>query len=401
MDLVIIALRSILSRGMLESKVTVPRAKTTIRSTHRGIAAADRRRLVFEGNNDFQVELRRRVDDFFRLTGRRKRDCPAMYLKTATLFCLGLTFYALLVFAAQTWWHAIPLAILLALSMAAIGFNVQHDGGHQAYSEHPLVNRVMAMSLDLMGGSSYYWHWRHNVIHHTYPNISGYDGDVDFGVFGRATPHQRRLKFHRWQHFYLWPLYGLFGLNWQFVSDFTHFFTGRMAKHRVPRPKAVELAVFIAGKITFFALAFAIPLLFHSPLIVIVFAAIVSFVLSLSLMIVFQAAHCVEEAEFRQPLHDPARIDNAWAIHQIETTVNFSRHNRFWCWFLGGLNFQIEHHLFPKICHVNYPSLTKLVEETCREFGIKYREHRSLSASVVSHYRWLRRMGMPSSADLN
>ena len=114
----------------------------------------------------------------------------------------------LLVFVADTWWQALPLAIVLGLTTAAIGFNVQHDGGHQAYSNHDWVNKLMAMTLDLIGGSSYLWHWKHDVYHHTYVNITGQDTDIDLGGLGRLTPHHRRHWFHRWQHFYLWPLYG-------------------------------------------------------------------------------------------------------------------------------------------------------------------------------------------------
>ena len=111
----------------------------------------------------------------------------------------------------------------------------------------------------------------------------------------------------------------------------------------------------------------------------------------------FQVAHCVEEAEFPLPLEDAERIEQAWAIHQVETTVDFARGSRAVAWLTGGLNFQIEHHLFPRLCHVNYPAISKLVEGTCREFGIKYTEHRSFRAGMASHFRWLRRMGMPTT----
>ena len=150
--------------------------------------------LKFGTNNGFQVELRRRVDEYFRTTGRRQRDCPQMYLKTAIILACFAASYVLLVFVAQAWWQALPLAILLGLAMAAIGFNVQHDGGHQAYSDHPWVNKLMAMTLDLIGGSSYLWHWKHDVFHHTYVNITGHDADIDLGFLGRLTPHQKRLR---------------------------------------------------------------------------------------------------------------------------------------------------------------------------------------------------------------
>ncbi len=360
-------------------------------------AVATGGRLVFAGTSDFQRELRRRVDEFFRSTGRRKRDCPRMYLKTAILFAAFSASYVLLVFAAHAWWQALPLAILLGLATASIGFNVQHDGGHQAYSDHAWVNKIMAMTLDLIGGSSYHWHWKHGVVHHTYVNITGHDNDIDLGGLGRLTPHQRRFRFHRWQHWYLWPLYGLMVVKWHFVGDFRDVISGRIGTHRFPRPQGWDLVIFVSGKAIFFALAFGIPLLLHAAWVVALFYGVVALVTGMLLSVVFQLAHCVEEAEFPLPREDTGCIDNAWAIHQVETSVDFARRSRTAAWLLGGLNFQIEHHLFPRICHANYPAISKLVEATCREYGVRYREHTSFRAGVVSHFRWLRRMGTPST----
>ena len=154
--------------------------------------------------------------------------------------------------------------------------------------------------------------------------------------------------------------------------------------------------IFVAGKVIFHGLAFGTPLLFHPLGVVLVYYGVVALVLGLLLSVVFQLAHCVEQAEFPLPRQDTGRIDNAWAIHQVETSVDFARHSGVAAWLLGGLNFQIEHHLFPRICHANYPAISKLVEETCREYGVKYSEHESVWAGVVSHFRWLRQMGMPS-----
>ncbi len=320
-----------------------------------------------------------------------------MYLKTAILVAVFAASYVLLVCAAQTWGQALPLAILLGLAAAGIGFNVQHDGGHQAYSNHPWVNKLMAMTLDVIGGSSYVWRCKHAVFHHTYVNITGHDTDIDLGILGRLTPHQRWLKVHRWQHVYLWPLYGLLAIKWHLVTDFRNVITGRIGGRRFPRPRGWELAIFLAGKASFLALAFGIPLLFHPVWVGLPFYVVAALVLGMALSVVFQLAHCVEEAEFPLPRPDTGRIENAWAIHQVETTVDFARRSSVVAWLLGGLNFQIEHHLFPRICHINYPAMSKLVEETCREFGVKYAEHASFRAGLASHFRWLRRMGMPSA----
>ena len=360
-------------------------------------AAGSAGALKFGTNRAFQLELRRRVDEYFRVTGRRQRDCWQMYLKTAILIAALAVSYLLLVFAAHAWWQSLPLAVLLGFAAAAIGFNIQHDGGHKAYSDHSWINKLMAMSLDFIGGSSYLWHWKHGVIHHTYVNVTGHDSDLNLGIFGRVTPYQRRLAFHRWQHLYLWVLYGFLAIRWQLVDDFRRLIAGRIGRHRIRRPTGADLVVLVAGKAIFFAWAFGIPLLFHPVSAVLVHYGVAALVLGVILTVVFQVAHCVEEAVFPPASAGTRRIERAWAVHQAETTVDFARRSRVVAWLLGGLNFQIEHHLFPRICHVNYPAISNLVERTCRDFGVAYTEHRSFREGVTAHFRWLRRMGMPNT----
>lgn len=355
-------------------------------------------KLRFDDDNRFQVELRRRVDEFFRRSGRRQRDCPQMYLKTAIILAGFTASYLLLVLAATTWWQAVPLAILLGLAAALIGFNIEHDGSHKAYSNHAWVNKLTAMTLDMVGGSSYLWRWKHVVFHHRYVNISGHDTDIDLGVFGRLDPHSKRRTLHRWQHWYLWPLYGVMAIKWHFYDDFRDLISGRMGENRFPRPRGWELALFIIGKLTFLALAFGIPLLFHPLWVVAVFYGVTTAVVGVVLSVVFQLAHCVEGTEFPLPETGTGFIARPWAVHQVESSLDFARHSRAAAWLLGGLNFQIEHHLFPRICHVNYPAISRLVEATCREFGVRYTENLTFRKAVASHYRWLRRMGMAPAA---
>lgn len=350
-------------------------------------------RLTFRRDNAFLTELRRRVDDYFQSSGRRRRDCPAMYLKTAIILAVFAGFYLSLVFMAGAWWQALPLATGLGLSIAAIGFNIEHDGSHHSYSNHAWINRLAAMTMDLIGASSYVWHWKHVVVHHTYVNITGHDADIDIAVFGRLTPHQKRFRFHRWQHFYLWPLYGLNVIKWHLYDDFRDVVLGRIGATRMPRPKRWELLGFVGGKALFLTLAFGLPLLVHPVWMVLVFYALTVGLAGVVVSVVFQLAHCVEEAEFPLPEKNASSMENAWAVHQVETTVDFARRSRVESWLLGGLNFQIEHHLFPRICHVNYPAIAHLVEQTCRDFGVRYSEHPSFRAGLSSHFRWLRRMG--------
>jgi linoleoyl-CoA desaturase len=354
--------------------------------------------LKFSDRSEFLSVLRQRVDDYFCTTGQPRRDCPQIYVKTAIILSWFATSYAMLIFLASTWWQAIPLAISTGLAMAAVGFNIQHDGGHRAYSDNPWVNKLAALTLDLLGGSSYVWDRKHNSIHHTYANITGYDDDINIGFLGRLSPHQRRLKFHRLQHFYLWLLYGLMTIKWQVYDDFRDVLKGQIDGHRFVRPAGWNLMVFIVGKLVFFSLALMIPMLLCEFSAVLFCYAVAAFVQGVTLSVVFQLAHCVEDADFPMPDPETGRVENDWAVHQVETTVNFATRNRFVAWLTGGLNFQIEHHLFPRICHVNYPAISRLVEDTCREFEIEYAVHETLFAGVASHFQWLRRMGMPEAA---
>jgi len=354
-------------------------------------------RLKFGASDGFDHELRQRVDRYFQNNGLGERDCPQMYLKTVLLLGWFVGSYALLVFCAGTWWQAVPLAISLGLSTASIGFNIQHDGGHHAYSNHRWINKLTALTLDLLGGSSYVWARKHNSIHHTFSNITGHDDDINLGLLGRLSPHQKRLKFHRLQHFYLWALYGFLPIKWQLFDDFRDVASGRIGGHRFPRPKGWDLVTFLGGKVIFLSLALVVPLMLHPVWVVLVFYVTTMYMQGLVLTVVFQLAHCVEEADFPMPRDDTGRMETNWAAHQVETTVDFARRNRLLSWFIGGLNFQIEHHLFPQICHVHYPALAPLVEETCREFGLKYRANETFLAGVTSHFRWLRRMGMAVS----
>jgi linoleoyl-CoA desaturase len=358
-------------------------------------------RPKFRGDDGFHQELRRRVEDYFRDRGLSAHDSARMYFKTAAMLLWCGASYALLVFAASSWWQGLLLSGSLALAMAGIGFSVQHDANHHAYSNRPIVNRVLGTTLDLLGASSYLWHWKHNVLHHTYPNLDGADDDIDFRPFARLSPAQPRYWIHGYQHLYLWVLYGFLGPKWHLVDDFKSVVRGRIGGSRFPRPRGWNLFQVIAGKAAFFGWAVGIPLLFHTWWVVLLFYAVTAFMLGLALAVVFQLAHCVEEASFPStaPATAPARargsVEVGWAAHQVQTTVDFAQRNRLLTWYLGGLNFQIEHHLFPRICHVHYPRIARIVKAACADFGVRYAAHEGVGRALQSHWRWLRRMGRP------
>ena len=351
--------------------------------------------LKFGGDNAFHRELRQRVEAEFKRSGRGQRDSAQMYLKTAVILGVFSLAYMVLVFFAHELWEALLLSLVLGVATAGVGFNIMHDGGHQAYSEHRWINRMMAMTLDVVGGSSYIWQWKHGRFHHTWVNVAGHDSDIDLGLLGRLSPEQPWRPWHRWQHIYLWVLYGVTVIRWHLYDDFRDILTGTIGRRPFVRPRGWDLAAFVFGKAAFFALAFGVPLIFHPVSAVVLFYVTTVVVAGVLLALVFQMAHVVEAAAFPVPHEEGLRIDQPWAIHQLETTVDFARGNRALGWLIGGLNFQVEHHLFPRICHVHYPAISCVVKDTCREFGVAYLEHPTFAAGIASHYRWLRQLGRP------
>ncbi len=341
----------------------------------------------------FRNDLDAEVTAFFSRQGLSRQGSHALWVKTAGIAVWLVASYVLLVFVADRPWQVALLAVSLACAMAAVGFNVQHDGGHRSYAVSSSVNRCMAFALDLMGGSSYFWHYKHGIAHHASPNISGHDDDVYLGPLGRLTPHDRRFWFHRFQHLYMWVLYGLLAVKWQLLDDFRSIIRPGVAATRVPRPAGLERILFWSGKVLFFALAFVLPMLFHSWQAVIVVFLFTDVVLGLLLGVVFQLAHCLGEATFAKPPLPTQVMDHDWATHQVEATVDFARDNRVLTWLIGGLNFQIEHHLYPRVCHTHYPALSKIVEHVCQAHGVHYTAHPTASAALGSHYRWLRQLG--------
>jgi len=359
-------------------------------------SADKQKKIRFPGSEGFQTILKRRVNDYFASLNRSPRDSVRMYVKTATIITWFFTSYAFLVFAPLPIWAGIMISFSLALAAAAVGFNIQHDGNHGAYSGSRLINNLMALTLDMVGGSSYIWNYKHNAMHHTYPNIHGHDDDINLGFLGRLCPHQKRFHFHRYQHFYLWGLYGFLQIKWAFFDDFKHTIRGRIGTLSFPRPKGLNLFIFLGGKLFFFSLLFVIPAFFHPFWVICLFYLLTSWTIGLISSVIFQLAHCVEEADFPEPHPQSLQMKNEWMIHQIETTINFARKNHLLNWYIGGLNFQIEHHLFPRISHIHYPALSKIVENTCREFGIGYFAHPNFLGCLKSHYLFLQKMGRPA-----
>ena len=351
------------------------------------------RRIEFQGGGAFYAELKERVKALLEEPGRSRRAQFRMYAKTGVMVAWTLVSWALLVLVADTWWQAGLLAVSLGLALAGVGFNITHDANHGSYSPHRRLNRAMCWSMDAIGASSYVWRTKHNTAHHTFTNISGADSDIDSMPFARFAPDQPRRTFHRFQHIYMWLLYGLFAIKWHTVGDFGYLREGKIGEIPLRWPRGRELMGFWLGKAAFVTWALVIPLVLHPVWEVAVVFAVASFVLAFTLAVTFQLAHCLEEAEFSSIEEMAAAGESEWARHQIETTVDFAPRNRVLAWYLGGLNFQVEHHLFSRVCHVHYPAMAVVVQDVCERHGIAHQSHPGLWPALASHARWLRRMG--------
>jgi linoleoyl-CoA desaturase len=357
-----------------------------------------RDRPRFDSDDGFRRELERRVDAHFETTGASMHGGWRMLAKAGLIFAWFAASWLLLVLVADAWWQGVLLAGSLALSIAAIGFCVQHDANHGAFSRFPTINRLMERSLDFLGASSYLWRWKHNVFHHSYTNLTGADHDIDLGPFARMAPTQPRRPMHRYQHWYMWAAYGLIAYNMHFLEDFKQLILGRVGHTKIPRPRGHRLVELFFSKLVLLSWSVVIPMLFHRWWVVLLFYFAVWFTVGVLLGVVFQVAHLVEEADFPAPEPGTDQIASGWAAHQVETTVDFGHRSRLLTWYVGGLNYQIEHHLFPKICHLHHPRIAPIVREVCAEYGVRYTVNDTLIGAVRSHTRWLRRMGTPVAA---
>lgn len=318
-----------------------------------------------------------------------------LFSKTIILFTLLIALYVILVFfTPSNGWLSLALCALMGVVVAAIGFNVMHDGAHGSYSSRKWVNESMAHSLNLLGGVSFIWKQKHNINHHSYTNVEGMDDDIDIKPFIRVHEGQKKYWFHRYQHIYGLLLYGITYFFWVFYNDFKKYFSGKIAEHTKMQKLAWwEHVVFWATKL-FYVAAFIVFPIYNVGLADTIIGYVLMVVITgITISVVFQLAHIVEDMEFVNPEGKSMKIESEWAIHQLQTTSNFATKNKFICWLLGGLNFQVEHHLFPRISHIHYPALNAIVKDTCREFNITYKEFPTLRQALFSHIVYLKHIG--------
>lgn len=349
--------------------------------------------VQFPPRGAFFAALKSRVDAYFDETGREKTGGVRLYAKLAFIFALFFYAYGMLVFASTTWVGVLGAAFLLAQSYVLMGFNVMHDGAHGSASRKGWVNFLMSCTMDLIGSSAWLWRQKHNLMHHTYTNIEGRDDDIDSGGLLRLSPVQQRHSWHRYQAWYAPFLYCFFTLYLVFYSDWKRMFFGRIGKTPLQSRDRRAFAGFLLGKLGYFAYALVIPALFHPLWQVLAVFLLVHFVMGATIALVFQLAHTVEGAHFPQAQTNAGAMPYDWAMHQVLTTANFAPKSRLVAFYMGGLNFQIEHHLFHKISHVHYPAISQIVESTCREFDVKYLSFPSVAHALGSHFRHLHAMG--------
>jgi len=351
-------------------------------------------KVTFVNNpRPFKNMLDERIEQYFKSKNLAKRGNWQLYSKTIILLISLFTVYGIILSIQPATWISLLLCGLLGFIQATIGFNVMHDAAHGSYSDNNLTNRFIAfVGGDLMGGSTFMWKIKHNILHHTYTNIDGLDDDIAKYPIFRLSPHQDRKWFHRYQHLYSIPLYFFTTFNWILFDDYWKLVTKKINTTEIRTMKTSDHVEFWLGKLINLILFFIIPIFIFGFWKALLGFFVMHAVLGITLALVFQMAHAVEEAEFPEP-NDKSKIENEWALHQVQTTVNFAMNNKVISWLVGGLNYQVEHHLYPKISHIHYPEISKIVKQTCKDLGITYHAFPTFWQALVSHFTYLKMVG--------
>jgi linoleoyl-CoA desaturase len=346
-------------------------------------------------SNEFYTTLKQRVDAYFVEKNIDKTGDWRLFHKAIVLF--GLAIFSYVAAVNYLNWGisagvAIALCAILGFAKASIGFNVMHDACHGSYSKNDTLNNIMGYSLNALGSVCFFWKQKHNIIHHTYTNVEGVDDDIAKAPLIRHCYEQKWLPMHRAQHFYLPVIYFLSSIFWVFLMDFQKYFSGKINNTERWKMDAKEHAIFWLSKVYYVSVFIVIPIMMVGTGAWFVGFMIYHGALGFTLAIVFQLAHVVEDAEFVAAYND-THIDESWAKHQVKTTANFARTNKIVNWYVGGLNFQIEHHLFPKVSHVHYPAISEIVKQTCADFDLHYNDFPTMWSAVKSHFKMMKEFG--------
>ncbi len=351
-----------------------------------------------KGPDSFYDVVKSRVSDYFRTNNISPYSNSTMYIKTAVMLSMYFLPYLVIVtgLAHVSLWLFYPLWLLMGFGIVGIGTSVMHDSNHGAYADNKAVNHFLGSVLNVLGGYACNWKIQHNILHHTYTNIGGLDEDIEAGKGMRMTPEKPLKPYHKYQHIYAWGLYCLMNIYWIVAKDFICLFkynkNGLLQKQKSSlRVALIELALL---KVLYVVYMIILPIQFSGFAWYHVVIGLLSMhvIAGFSLAAIFQPAHVVETSDYAKPDED-RRMENNWAVHQVLNTADFAQNNKFVSWFIGGLNFQIEHHLFPHICHVHYPKIAKIVESVAGDFGIPYQVMPTFRSALVAHAKMLKRLG--------
>jgi len=356
------------------------------------------RKVTFNNKlaKEFSQSVKERVNAYFDDNGISRNANAQMITKTIALVSLYVVAYLLIMLANLPLGVMWLLCVVMGIGMAGIGFSVSHDALHGAYSSNNKVNTALGLTFDLLGANGYIWKITHNVVHHTYTNIHQHDEDLEVAEFIRLSPHSEYKPIHRLQHFLAFPAYSFATVFWAFIKDYKYFFKSHLGPYENKSHPLKEWVILIVTKILYYTYTIALPLMLLDITFIqwLIGFMTLHMVAGIILGVIFQLAHVVEQTDHPQP-DENAHIDNHWLIHEMETTANFARDNKLLCWYVGGLNFQIEHHLFPKVCSIHYPAISHIVEATAKEYGVPYHMNDTFLGAVASHYRVLKKHGQP------
>jgi len=356
-------------------------------------------KVTFNNKNSvFYSALKNEVEEYFRTKNIKKTGNWKLYLKTSLLISSAIALYLVLLLTPITLASGIVMSVALGFVLASIGFNVMHDACHGSYSSKKWVNTLLGYSLNALGGNSFIWKFKHNILHHTYTNVEGIDDDIAKSPIMRQCESQKWVPAHRFQHLYVLLVYAISSFAWVMMMDFNKYFKQKVCSTPLQKMKTMDHVIFWASKVLYVVFYVVIPVMFVGWQAWAIGFACMHLALGLILALVFQLAHVVEHVEFETATIDPKLIDNEWAVYQVKTTADFAPRNHFINWYVGGLNFQIEHHLFPRISHVHYPAISKIVEQVCERFEIPYQQFPTMGQAIASHFRMMKQLGKKPQA---
>jgi len=350
---------------------------------------------------EFINELREKVGSYFEINNISKYGNLSLYLKTVFMFLLYLTPYILMLSGIIHSLGGVFICwILIGFGKAGVGMGVMHDANHHSYSKNKTINKWMEKTMYMVGGFPPNWQYQHNTLHHGYTNIDGHDEDIDPGSVMRLSPHKPLLKAHKYQYLYGWFLYGLMTLSWVTTKDIAQLkrYNKRGAQLSSNYTYKQLLRILIISKIIYFGIFILIPMLVlpFAWYWILIFFITMHFVSGFVLTIIFQTAHVVTTSVYPLP-DENGSVQNNWAIHQLITTSDYSPKNKVFSWLIGGLNYQVEHHLFPNISHVHYSTIATMVKETAQKYSLPYHVQPGFLKALWEHAKMLKKLGQSYS----